>query len=338
MIQQFARAAIEHAQTAWTERLPCASFGVAGITIALSETEPLAVTWVPGQFDEARNEPSYRIFCDYSNWQSTQGLSLGCLAGLSPLDMDSILAEVGMKGSFYAPLNQWDLFDPDFAMGVRFQTNPSAYPEWEPTAPLAHFLNWAMRAEKRMVLHAATLGCAGRGVLIAAPGGHGKSGTTLAGVLNGLTSVGDDYCVVDLAGNITAYPFFRKMKQDQAGLERVGLKVDPSTMTGPNWQDKFVFDLRHFAPEAAVDSLAIQAILLPEITHSKTTEFRPAKALEVLRFLGPSTMKQLSGDREGVFDACAEIARRIPGVHMQLGTNPAEIAAAVGRFIREECS
>ena len=40
----------------------------------------------------------------------------------------------------------------------------------------------------------------GDGVLLAGAGGAGKSGTTLAGILHGLSSVGDDYVAVRANG------------------------------------------------------------------------------------------------------------------------------------------
>ena len=340
IIQQFAQAAIQHAHTELQRQEPDAVslFSVAGITVALSETEPLAVDWLSGQFDEPAREAAFHVYCDYSNWQARHGPSHQILAELSTLDVDRILNGVGLRGNFYAPLNHWDLFDPETGTGVRLQTEAEAHPVWEPTAPLAQFLSWVMRVEGKTVLHAATLGVEGAGILLAGSGGSGKSGTTLAGVLNGLSSVGDDYCVMDLAGDsVRAHPFFRKMKQDRAGLKRVNLTLDSASVDGPNWQGKFVFDLRTVARESAVNSLEIQAVLLPKINHAENTEYRPARSLEVFRALCPSTMKQLSGDRTAVFAACAEITRRVRGFHLLLGTDPEEISATVSKFIQKEC-
>ena len=62
----------------------------------------------------------------------------------------------------------------------------------------------------------------GRGALIVGASGSGKSGTTLAGLMNGLQSVGDDYVVVDQGATIVAHSVFKLFKQDLDGLKRVG--------------------------------------------------------------------------------------------------------------------
>lgn len=325
----FAHAALNHAETA-LKSAPKTCFSVAGETIALAETTPQVVQWLNGQFDPPR-KASAHIYCDTTGWQNTHPCTDLDLHNHSPLAFDDILAKAGYYGSYHAATNQWELFDPARMLGLRLLSAPKAYPEWETTAPMANLLSWIMRAKGRVVLHAATLGLGGRGVLLAGPGGRGKSGTTLAGVANGLESVGDDYCVLSIGNEATARPFFRSMKQDPAGLARVGLAT---AATGPlNWQGKHVFDLRALFPEAAVDQLNISAILLPEITFASKTTLTPARQFEALHALAPSSMLQLAGGRTATFKACAALVRLMPSYHLRLGTNPQEIAATIKDFI-----
>ncbi len=332
-IATFARAALMRAERT-LETAPLARICVAGVGVGLAETAPKVANWLPGHFDPPEAAVNARIYCDYSGGHLAHMAALGNLAETAPLALDETLAAAGLFGSFDAGQNRWDLFDPGRNIGLRLLPHPDAYPEWEPTAPLANLLSWIMRARGRMVMHAASLSIGDTGVLLAGPGGSGKSGTTLAGVANGLQSVGDDYCVVTPGPAPVARPLYRTMKQDTKGLARVGIKG----VAGPlNWQGKHVFDLRRVFPGAAVDMAGIKAVLLPKVSHLPQTRLEPASPFEALQALAPSTMLQLGGDRSATFRACADVVRAVPGFHLLLGEDPREIAATIRGFILEQC-
>ena len=101
-----------------------------------------------------------------------------------------------------------------------------AIPPWENGSPLRLFLHWAYAHAGMRLTHAGTLGIGGAGALIVGASGSGKSGTTLAGLLNGLESAGDDYVLLEGGEDLTAHAVFRIFKQDSNGLRRVGL--DPA--------------------------------------------------------------------------------------------------------------
>lgn len=328
-IAGFARAALDRAQDV-LETAALTRFCVAGVTVGITETSPQVVGWLSGQFDPPTATTTARVYCDYSGSHMPATLALGDISDISPLAFDDALAETGLFGSFDAGQNRWDLFDPATNTGVRLLPHPRAYPEWESTAPLANLLGWVMRAKGKMVMHAASLGIGNQGVLMAGPGGSGKSGTTLAGVANGLQSVGDDYCVVSIEPLPVARPLYRMMKQDTKGLARVGI----NGAFGPlNWQGKHVFDLREVFPNAAMDMINIKAVLLPKVSHLAQTVIEPASAFEALQALAPSTMLQLGGDRAATFKACADVVRAVPAYHLLLSENSSEVAAAVKDFI-----
>lgn len=331
-IASFARAAF--AQTQETlDGAKLSWFSVAGENVGYLETAPRLANWMEGQFD-APNGTGARILCDATGAHLVRASGLGDISEISPLALDAQFESAGLFGSYDTQFNRWDLFDPTTQIGLRLLPNPDAYPVWEPTAPMANLLSWIMRSKGKMVMHTASLGVNGRGVLLAGPGGSGKSGTTLAGVAHGLQSVGDDYCVVSTNNGVTARPFYRAMKQDGAGLARVGI-AEKIGATKANWQGKHVFDLRRLFPKAAVDLLEIRAVLLPHIARTARSNFRPATHFETLQALAPSTMLQLGGDRAATFKACAAVARQVPGFHLSLGEDPAEIAATIAAFIEK---
>jgi hypothetical protein len=221
------------------------------------------------------------------------------------------------------------------AVGVQAMLSTSLRPPWEPSFPLRLLLHWAGGAEERGMIHAGTLGYQGRGVFLVGAGGSGKSGTTLSGILNGLSSVGDDYVAVSATGGIVeAQAVLRLMKQDIRGLRRLGLEIGKGPLDGrSNWQGKIEFDYGALAAGVRAERLAMTAILMPHITRSTSSSIRPASAREAMLAMAPSSLYQLHGSWREDFGLIAYIARALPAFHLDLSEDPAEIAAAIRAFI-----
>lgn len=230
----------------------------------------------------------------------------------------------------------WQMFDRDTGRGIQVLGGPHGYPEWEPGSPLRNFLHWHFVTQGRGLAHAGTLGVDGTGVMLAGEGGSGKSGTVLAGIAQGLGSVGDDYVLVETdAAGVTARPLFLTLKQDPEGLDRLGLSVDDLGAAPLNWQGKHQFSIADMAPGQPEPSLKIGAMLLPRITGGERTTFDPATAKDAFLSLCPTGVSQIPGDRDTNFAFCARLTRRLPAYRANLGTDPTEIAAAIRTFIKE---
>jgi hypothetical protein len=255
--------------------------------------------------------------------------------GFSSRGFDRILAADGLRGFYHHDAPSWQFFAGAGATGV--QTLPSALgiPPWEHGSPLRLFLHWAHAAAGRRLTHAATLALDGRGALIVGPSGSGKSGTTLAGLLHGLTSAGDDYVLLEQAPAFTAHAVFSVFKQDREGLRRAGLPSDIFKDAALNWHGKIEFDAARLAPKGFVDRMEIGAILVPEIAHRRRTRLEAVTAQEAALALAPSAVFQLPGDTADGFRFFADIARRLPAYRLLLSEDPAEIAGTVGSFLAE---
>ncbi|MFT3732914.1 MAG: serine kinase [Hyphomicrobium sp.] len=242
------------------------------------------------------------------------------------------LAEQGLRGAYDPDHRIWYVYDPDRALAVQVMPSFDSRPAWEGSFPARLLIHWSARSEDRGMIHAGTLGHAREGVFLAGAGGAGKSGTTLSGILNGLESAGDDYVAVRFAhGRIETQPVLRLMKQDEAGLRRLGLKS--VAFEGPNWQGKFEFDFDSLRPGARAGRLAMKAILIPQISGAARSSFRPASGREAMMSLAPSSLYQLYGTWKEDFGLLASIARALPAYHLALSENPAEIADAIRNFI-----
>ncbi len=154
------------------------------------------------------------------------------------------LEESGFKGSLNTDARFLQFYHSATRSGVEALAEPRRYPPWIASFPLRNFLHWAYEDTGRRLIHAGALSVDGRGVLLSGAGGSGKSECpVLAGILGGLDSAGDDYVVVDTGDRPpAAHPVMRLMKQDAAGLARLGIDPVAQGLGLPNWQNKFEFD------------------------------------------------------------------------------------------------
>ena len=237
--------------------------------------------------------------------------------------------------AFNEDFDEWHFFDPVDRIGVQLMPHSDAYPHWEDSFPLVPFVHWITMEQSRRVVHAASLGREGRGVLIAGDSGAGKSGTTLAGVLGGLDSIGDDYVLIDMDGEgVRGLPLTRIMKQDAKGLARNGVGAD-KRFWGPNWQGKHETYVSDLTGREMPKEFRLAAVLLPEIT-GRQTRLVKASGREAVMALLPSNLVQLGGRRRYAVQFISELARRLPAFHLELGPDPAEIARVVSDFLGRE--
>ncbi len=132
---------------------------------------------------------------------------------------------------------------------------------------------------------------------------------------------------------IKAYPLIKNVKQDIGGLERNNLDATDSIFTGPNWQNKYIFDFENLRAGKRANSLDIKAILLPEISHSEKTTIENASSKEAMLSLVPSNLYQLTGNWHKTMNFAAKICRAIPAYKVHLGNSPIEVANTIKAFI-----
>lgn len=256
--------------------------------------------------------------------------------GFSSRDFDRILGAGGLRGFYHHDVPSWQFYDRAAAKGVQTLVSPLGIPPWESGSPFRLFLHWAYAAAGLRLTHAATLGLNGRGALITGASGSGKSGTTLAGLLNGLESVGDDYVLVEPGSRPIAHSVFTVFKQDPEGLRRAGIAPSVLQSSDLNWHGKIEFDPRRLAQGGLADRMEICALLLPEIARARRTTMERATVHEAALSLAPSGVFQLPGDTLEGFRFLADLARRLPAYRVKLSEDPAEIAGAIGSFLAGE--
>jgi hypothetical protein len=257
-------------------------------------------------------------------------------SGFSSRQFDQILDAGGRRGFYHHDGPSWQLYDRASGVGVQTLASPLGYPAWESSSPLRLFLHWAYAARDMRLAHGATLGLNGTGVLMAGPSGSGKSGTTLAGLLYGLDSVGDDYVVLESGPDLTARAVFPVLKQDREGLQRAGIAAANLDGALPNWRGKIEFDARTICAKGLVDQMRISALFIPRIARARRTTVERASMREAALAFAPSAVFQLPGDAPAGFRLVADIVRRLPAYRVSLSEDPREIAGAIGSFLAGE--
>jgi hypothetical protein len=257
-------------------------------------------------------------------------------SGFSSREFDRILAARNQRGFYHHEAPSWQFYDCTTATGVQTLPTQLSIPPWESASPLRLFLHWAYAAANMRLTHAATLGLKGRGVLMAGPSGSGKSATTLAGLLNGLDSVGDDYVLVEKGSRVAAHSVFAMLKQDREGLRRAGVAMPELGVGELNWHGKVEFDAATLSIKPLAGRMEIFAILIPVIARARRTSLERVTPHEAALALAPSAVFQLPGDSVDGFRFLAGIVRQLPAFRVKLSENPAEIADAIGLFLAGE--
>jgi hypothetical protein len=194
---------------------------------------------------------------------------------------------------------------------------------------------WAMAERGQQFLHSAAVAWDGRAALIVGASGSGKSSTALACLLGGLEYLGDDHCLLDLAGQPRVHSIYAAAKLHDAQLARF-----PEL-------DRFVVNRDRVAPEKGVAILyppfaaqlpvarPLAAVLVPRITGGPRTSIQPLRPAAALAALAPSTLLQMaSADRSGLA-AMARLVKTVACYQLSLGTEREEIVHAVQQFLAE---
>lgn len=212
---------------------------------------------------------------------------------------------------------------------------PGRLPVPERAAPFRLILQTWLRAHGTHLLHAGAVGLPGRGaVLLAATGGGGKSNTFLACLASSsLQLLGEDFVAVDGAAAPRVWSLFSTAKLHAADVARFPALAGEATGSQEGPGGKVLFDLapRH-APRFA-EGLPLRAVLVLKITDSPVTRIVPANPGEAVKAMLTSLLMVLPSARRPLFEFTTGLARRVPAYRLELGRDPAQIAAGIERFL-----
>lgn len=255
------------------------------------------------------------------------------ITAVPPVAFHEALAAQEMLATYPVAAGHWQFFDRRSRAALLAIRRRDDLPPWDGSAPLRLPLQWLLEEWGLRVVHAATVGVAGKGAVLFGRGGAGKSGTTLAALSVGMSSVGDDYVALRLHGSPTALPLYNCVKQDLPGVERVpGLRDALKDLT-PNWRGKYEFDPRRVFPGAFVDALALNAVILPKIAHRPEPSFERVNSSAALLALLSSNLQFSLSDTDGGMAKLASFLRQLPCYQMSLSTSAHRNGLALKSFL-----
>ncbi len=227
--------------------------------------------------------------------------------------------------------------DRDRGIGWYWTASPDRLPAWELAAPFVRLLPLLLAEESVVLTHGGAVGDGRRALLLAGPGGTGKSTTSLAALSVGLEVLGDDYVLVDEAGGPRVSQVFASAKADGASLaklERAGIHL---VSRGREANGKSVVELPERARPAGDGHRALAAIVLPRIAEG-TGALVPISPARAVRALAPSSIFQLPFAGSAEFARLARVARAVPSFQLEVGPEIPAVGRALARALAEHGS
>ena len=293
--------------------------------------DPLADSLLPALSRCRTAGPPAEPVITLSAWESAGS---GVPAPRPPWSLDDYLPRDEVRGSgstgidvAYALASRiLSLWERATSQGVFWVDDIGGLPPWEPNAPFRNLLHWALGDRGLVLAHAAVVGTAAGGVLLAGRGGAGKSTTALVCVDAGWRYVSDDYCVLTTLGPPTAHALYGIGKLSPAMAARLtGLA---GAVRSQRDDGKLVLDVAADRPELLASSLPLRAVVVPTVGPA-TGQLRPLPASAGARALAPSTLFQLPGARPGAFGAIAAAIRHLPVFGLEVGPDLESIPEAL---------
>ncbi len=215
------------------------------------------------------------------------------------------------------------VFETSTREGFFWSRDIALVPAWERAAPLRAILSWWARTFGGQLLHGASVGIDGDGVLITARGGSGKSTTALACLDAGFEYLGDDY--VMFVSDETDGPFIHSLystaKVHRDGIARSLRSIAFQDRLHDLSGDKVVLYLRNTHLTQLRRQLRFKAILIPRISQQIQSSVRSVSPATALSAMAPTTLFQLPAAGSAEFASLRRIAQLCPAYELDLGTD-----------------
>ena len=221
------------------------------------------------------------------------------------------------------------MIDTKSALAIFWICDARQLPYYESGAPLRTLLHWRLSNQGRQFVHAAAVGTAEGGVLLAGKGGSGKSTSVLACLDSPLVYASDDYCLLATEPAPYVYSLYSSAKLDADNIHRFPHLAFAISNADRLDTEKALLFLHEHCPKKIVTGFPIRALLLPRVTCRSETTLTPASPITGLQALAPSTLFQLPGAGHSAFQIMSKFVKQVPCYHLELGTDLAQIPEVI---------
>jgi GT2 family glycosyltransferase len=221
------------------------------------------------------------------------------------------------------------LLDHTDNVGVYWVNDAANLPYWAASSPMRTLFNWLLTARGLQLVHAAVVGTADGAVLVTGKGGVGKSSTALASLVQGMCYIGDDYLVVGLDPEPTAYALYGTAKLTPQQAARFPQLAPLLEGQQPRPDEKCVLHLypRHRAQ--LVQRLPLRYVVTPRFGSDAATGFEPIDALDLHRAAILTTMSQLPHSGIETYDFMRRLIERVATRRIVLGHDVLAVPDAI---------
>lgn len=207
---------------------------------------------------------------------------------------------------------------------VWYVPDPGRVPPGESSGPYRTLLQWWLSGSGVQIVHAGAVGHEGAAVLLAARGGSGKSTTSILATRAGLRFLGDDSVACTSGPRPEVHSLYTTATLTSQSLSLLGLSG-----RGAPLQEKTILDMAAHTAR----SMVLEAIVVPEISGRATTTLEPLTAPAVVRALAPSSLLNVPGTGSEELGRLIELARRVRGYRLLLGTDLDRIACVLSDLV-----
>lgn len=242
----------------------------------------------------------------------------------------------GFYGVYFSGEESIQLYDQKSQNAYFWTQDASAIPGWVIGAPLRAILHWYLATVDIQLVHGAVIGIEDEAVLLTAKSGSGKSTTSLASILAGLTYLGDDYVAVSSGQDLIAHMVYNSAKCTTDTLEALPAFIPLAKEIPSVDERKSIIYISQVFPHQTQNQAHLKAILVPTISsRNSDTKIEGISKVETLLAMAPTTIFQLPYTSAGLITKLREIVQRSPCHRLMLGSDIPRTAEAIKNFLEQ---
>ena len=231
--------------------------------------------------------------------------------------------------------------DQEDGEAVFYLPDAGAVPANERATPFREPLHPLLARRRSWMTHAGAAGADGRCALIVGPSGSGKSTLALSCARAGMDIVGDDYVVLESGPDTVAHAMQSTAKMTAKTAELLGVA---DRFRAADFDrtvevlEKTEFQVDSIFPGCLRRQLTVAAIIAPRVAGLERPRLTPIPPPAALRSLAPSTLLQVRTHVGPLLPALADLVKSVPCFSLELSTDIAANAAAVGSALEGDGS
>jgi len=246
----------------------------------------------------------------------------------APVDQGRVYADAEVLMVWAAgPLPVLTLYEHRTRRGLVWLPRGRA-PAWELSRPACPLLNAAVRDSPWTVCHAAAVGLGGQMLMLAGPGGVGKTTAAVACSQAGWDYAGDDFILVQSENGLVE-PLYGSARLRADMAERFATLVGSARFTSCEFgETKHELNLQETLPEERLRGGRLTALLLPRRRGAAAVSFIPANRGELFHALFMVTNQGAPGPLRQHAEKLMRLGADCPVYAVDTANDPAAIPAA----------